>query len=253
MFGLKDTSVDVIKTNFIPVLMSVMALVKSSWRQLVYDVRSGSIDSSLPIPSECRDVLNEKLGGPCPARADQLREIFEQAESCNFKDVIPAIWPNVKMIQCACSGSYKSFVPILKHYCGPNVHISSFVLGCSEAGTYARVYRPTVNTSLFALVPHMFFEFIPFADISKEHPQALLSSEVQEGQVYELVLTTTTGFYRYRLGDLIKVVKLTNDKGPLFDLYGRSSMELVLTAYDHFFYESHLVEIMTEFVSDIKS
>ena len=253
VFGLKDTSVDVIKTNFIPVLMSVMALVKSSWRQLVYDVRSGSIDSSLPIPSECRDVLNEKLGGPSPARADQLREIFEQAESCNFKDVIPAIWPNVKMIQCACSGSYKSFVPILKHYCGPNVHISSFVLACSEAGTYARVYRPTVNTSLFELVPHMFFEFIPFADISKDHPQALLSSEVQEGQVYELVLTTTTGFYRYRLGDLIKVVKLTNDKGSLFDLYGRSSMELVLTAQDHFFYESHLVEIMTEFISDVKS
>ena len=249
----QDTSVDVIKTNFIPVLLSVMALAKSSWRKLVHDIRSGYIDSSLPIPSECRDILNEKLGGPCPARADQLREIFEQAESCNFKDVIPAIWPNVKMIQCACSGSYKSFVPILKHYCGPNVHISSFVLGCSEAGTYARVYRPTVNTSLFELVPHMFFEFIPFADISKEHPQALLSSEVQEGQVYELVLTTTTGFYRYRLGDLIKVVKLTNDKGPLFDLYGRSSMELVLTAQDHFFFESHLVEIMTGFISDVKS
>ena len=156
-------------------MLSVMALVKSSWRKLVHDVRSGSIDSSLPIPSECRDVLNEKLGGPYPARADQLREIFEQAESCNFKDVIPAIWPNVKMIQCACSGSYKSYTPILKHYCGPNVHISSFVLGCSEAGTYACVYRPTV----------------PFADISKDHPQALLSSEVQEGQVYELVSIAT--------------------------------------------------------------
>ena len=46
---------------------------------------------------------------------------------------------------------------------------------------------------------------------------------------------------------------LTNDKGPLFDLYGRSSMELVLTAQDHFFFESHLVEIMTGFISDVKS
>ena len=250
LFGLKDTSVDVIKTNFIPVLVSLLTDVKSTWRQMVSDVRSGLIDPSLPISSEYRYILNEKLGGPCPTRADQLQVIFEQAESSNFKDLIPALWPNVKMIQCACSGSYKSFIPILQHYCGPNVHISSFVLACSESGTYARVTRPTVNTSLFELVPHMFFEFIPFADINKEHPPTLLSGNVEEGQVYELVMTTTTGFYRYRLGDLVKVIEQTNDNGPLIDLYGRSS---VLTAFDHFFYEAHLVEIMTEFISDTKT
>ena len=61
-----------------------------SSHQMVSDVRSGLIDPSLPISSEYRDILNEKLGGPCPTRADQLQVIFEQAESSNFKDLIPA-------------------------------------------------------------------------------------------------------------------------------------------------------------------
>jgi hypothetical protein len=252
LFGLKDTSVDVIKCNFIPVLISAMTDVKHKWHQMVSDIRSGIIDASLPISSEYRDVLNKKLGGPSPARADQLQMIFEQAESSNFKDIIPAIWPTVTTIQCACSGSYTSFIPMLQHYSGPNIHISSLLLACSEVGTFAYVARPGKETSLFKLVPHMFFEFIPFMANDQEQPPTLLGNEVEEGQIYELVMTATTGFYRYRLGDLVKVIEQTNE-GPLIDLYSRQGMELILKAFDHYFYEAHLVEVMTMFISSYKS
>ena len=40
----------------------------------------------------------------------------------------------------------------------------------------------------------------------EENPDTLLMDEVEVGKRYEIVLTTTLGLYRYRLGDVIEIV-----------------------------------------------
>ena len=51
-----------------------------------------------------------------------------------------------------------------------------------------------------------FFEFIPELDDEKEQPTTLLAHELALSGKYFVVMTTSAGLYRYRLGDLVEVV-----------------------------------------------
>jgi hypothetical protein len=90
--------------------------------------------------------------------------------------------------------------------------------GGTEGGIYAMqtwdyegmVFVPTLN----------FFEFIPEDEHFKwqlDHsyqPETILLDEVKAGEVYEVVITNLHGgiMTRYRLGDLIRVISLKNEK-----------------------------------------
>ena len=50
----------------------------------------------------------------------------------------------------------------------------------------------------------MFHEFIP---VDSDDPnKTLLLNELEEGKLYEIVLTSKAGFYRYRIKDVVRVV-----------------------------------------------
>ena len=45
----------------------------------------------------------------------------------------------------------------------------------------------------------------------EEQPDTMFMDEVELGALYELVITTASGFFRYRFGDVIKVVDYYNN------------------------------------------
>ena len=73
-------------------------------------------------------------------------------------------------------------------------------------------------------VPDMnFLEFIPEDELDKSRkepgyqPRTLLLDQVTPGSIYEIVVTNFHGgtFVRYRLGDLIKIIALGNEKAGI--------------------------------------
>jgi len=54
----------------------------------------------------------------------------------------------------------------------------------------------------------IYYEFIPAYELNNEHPQTLELIEVQLDTNYALVITTTAGLWRYKLGDTIKFTSL---------------------------------------------
>ena len=54
--------------------------------------------------------------------------------------------------------------------------------------------------------PHSYYVLFSSHYSTKESPHTLLMDEVEVGQRYEIAITTTSGFYRYRLGDVVEVV-----------------------------------------------
>jgi hypothetical protein len=245
VFALKVKTVHLVIASFIPIIVRAMTELKAKWSQMVTDIRLGRIDPSLPIPDDQRDTLNEKLGGPDPERADQLQAVFEEAQALDFKDIMIKLWPDIKSVLCGCSGNQSCFVPTVQGYCGPSVRISSAIYNCSES-TLGLPAKPGVVTSLFRLLPNIFYEFIPLDDINENNPCTLLPNEVEEGKIYEIVITTFNGWYCYRNGDLIKVIETTNE-GPLIDFYGRGKMTLFLS--EHRLYEADVEAVMSEYTS----
>ncbi len=90
--------------------------------------------------------------------------------------------------------------------------------GGTEGGIYA---TQTWDYDGMTFVPNLnFFEFIPEREYFKwqlDHsyePRAVLMDEVRAGEKYELVITNLHGgaLVRYRVGDLIKITSLRNEK-----------------------------------------
>ena len=49
-----------------------------------------------------------------------------------------------------------------------------------------------------------FFEFVPLEEIDSPTPTVLESHELQEGNDYYILLTTSSGLYRYNIHDVVR-------------------------------------------------
>ncbi len=244
VFGLKEDNLNEIRSVFITAVINAVLLIKTRWRDMINDIRTGKFNS-LTIGK--RDALEKFLGGPDPIRADVLQKIFEQVEPLDCENMLSKIWPKLKVIKCLCSGNMSCFIPTLRYYCGPSIHISSYWYGCTETDIIGIPAKPMEEVSLFRLAPNNFYEFIPIEQAHEKYPHTLLTNEVEEENIYEIVLTTFSGFYRYRIGDFVKIIEQTKEFGPLFDFHGRGKMTLALDG--HTLYEANVEKAMTNLTS----
>src|SRR5581483_5153912 len=51
-----------------------------------------------------------------------------------------------------------------------------------------------------------FFEFVPQDEIASANPTVLTADQLEEGQCYYILFTTSAGLFRYNLHDIVKVV-----------------------------------------------
>jgi hypothetical protein len=64
------------------------------------------------------------------------------------------------------------------------------------------------NEMLLMLDYGIYYEFIPATEVEKENPKVINLAEVKLGEDYEMVISTTAGLWRYRLGDLIRFTNI---------------------------------------------
>ena len=85
--------------------------------------------------------------------------------------------------------------------------------------------NPYVKSIRYVIIPDtVFYEFIPSEELNKNNPITLCADELEIGKSYELVITTYTGLYRYRLGDVIKVIGFYNNSPEIEFLYRRNQV-----------------------------
>ena len=161
-----------------------------------------------------------------PQRADDLEAIFNQSNSENFEALAFRLWPKLVTVDALGSGPLSFYVPKVKYYLGKEVCLFSSVYAASEGpGLFGINKEPFRHPSAYSLLTEkVFFEFIPIAEVESENPKVYLAEEVKKGEVYEIVLTTNEGLYRYRIGDIVKIIEVFSNgsQSPLIDLLGRT-------------------------------
>src|SRR5262249_48643438 len=83
-----------------------------------------------------------------------------------------------------------------------------YILMASE-GVVAIPFDDRRSGGLLATPIH-FYEFIPEEQAERPDPDVLLAGDLEVGQSYVVVLSTTAGLYRYNIND---VVRVTGKKG----------------------------------------
>ena len=226
VFGLKASSIECILAGFCPAVLTAFNLLAQEWEQMANDIRNGTLKSSLNLTESQRIALEEALGDGDPQRADQLVAIMSESAKCGFKSVAHQLWPNLTHITTVAGGTFATYIPQIQHYLSENVHIGSPVYVSSECTFGVNKWSVSRVSAYSLLTSISFFEFIPLADADNAKPTTLLADEIKVGEVYEIVVTTSGGLYRYRNGDLIKVLEGDASEPPVIDVLDRKNIVL---------------------------
>lgn len=118
------------------------------------------------------------------------------------KDNILEIWPNLEVFFHG-AVSFTPYEKLFKRLI-PSDQMNYVETYNASEGFFGIQDQTDSKEMLLMLDYGIFFEFIPLDEIDKEHPKALTLDQVEEGQIYAVVITTNAGLWRYKIGDTIK-------------------------------------------------
>ncbi|MDK2962158.1 MAG: hypothetical protein PWP20_1284 [Eubacteriaceae bacterium] len=204
-FALLEEDLSFIGSAFMTALSDLMKYLEVNWELLVNDIENGSIDPEIKISDAVRQELLKKIK-PQPGRAQVLRKIFAQGFDT---PIIPRIWPGLSFAFAIGSGGFLVYTEKMRHYLG-DIPIYFSVYAASES---IMAICTEMESQEFTLIPDSaFYEFIPVEE-DADPLKTLTLDELEVGKDYEIVLTNTSGFYRYRIKDVVRVVGF-NKKCP---------------------------------------
>ena len=229
LLALRERRLSFLMSTFSPTLYDMIVYVQHHWQSLCEDIEKGQINPDIAVDPKLRKQLEEKLS-PDPERAREIREIMREHGKDAF---IPLLWPDLKRIAAVGTATFAPFIDRLRPALGEEILVDYLGYVCSEA-TVAAPLRE--EDPAYMLLPFGgFYEFIPVEDGTEAAP--LLLDQLEAGKEYELVVTNLSGFYRYRLGDVIRVTGYHNEcpmivfsyrKNQLISMYGEKVTETTL-------------------------
>ena len=197
-FAIEEPDIRDISVVFITRLLDIMRYIEDNWQMLVRDIETGTIDSSVQLPDDVRQSLTTKIK-PNPQRATQLREIFENGFD---KPIAPAMWPNLTVIRSVAGGGFAPYTERLRRFIGNEVHIMYTGYNASE-GAFSVPFEMDSPASVM-LPRSVYFEFVSVDE--PDYKNTLGVEDLEVGKDYEVIITSGSGFYRYKMRDAVHCV-----------------------------------------------
>ncbi|KAK8564025.1 hypothetical protein V6N13_005757 [Hibiscus sabdariffa] len=210
------------------ILVRGIKFLEDYWKELCSNIRTGQLSDWIS-DTGCRNALSMVLEKPNPELADTIEDI------CNAKSwegIIKKLWPGTKYIDATVTGSMVQYVPMLEFYCGDLPLVSKcYASSECDLGINIKPLSNPCDTS-YTFIPNMaYFEFLPMHEDSEEVRNKKEESElvdlvnVKPGRFYEPVVTTFTGLYRCKMGDILKATGYHNN-APQFQFVRRKGVFL---------------------------
>lgn len=178
-------------------LVLLARILQERAEALLEDLAAGSLRHAPHLTEQERSAL-ERLLRPAPQRARFLREILRADGT-----LLPrTVWPHLVAINCWQGGSAPFYLAQLDELWG-KVPRRCLGLRASE-GTFTIPLRDHTPSGVLAVGGHV-MEFVEGEDTPTPQTPTLLPHELELGKRYRLIITTSGGFYRYDLGDIVEV------------------------------------------------
>ena len=120
---------------------------------------------------------------------------------------VTEIWPNLRVLLGGgvSAGPYHD---VLRERLGRDDVVLVDTYNATEGGVYATTDHSGSPGLLMIPDRGVFFEFIPVEDHEAALPRRVPLWEVEQDRVYAIVVTTPSGLYAYKLGDLVRFPSL---------------------------------------------
>ena len=221
-FALANPDITAIHGVFVHRAVGLFRYIEDYWDELLDDMEHGTVNARFDISDAWRNYLHEHLP-PDPERASELRALDRTSLRMGM---LRKIWKKLRYARIISGDMFSVFSKKLADYLG-DLPLHSFAYASSESNIGI---APRMNvTDEYVLLPDTcYFEFIPEDQIQK--PQDFLTiRQVEKGKRYELVLTTLSGLYRYRIGDVVEITGFLGEAPAVRICYRR---DLVISILD---------------------
>ncbi|CAN6477808.1 unnamed protein product [Victoria cruziana] len=209
---------------FAPIFLRVMNFLEQNFHDLADDLEHGTVDPRI-TDAEVRATLEAKLT-PDPENAAYIRR---ECSTGNWQGIIRRIWPKARFVDVVVTGAMAQYIPTLDFYSG-SLPLSSTAYASSESFFGINLHPfCDIEEIAYTIMPNLaYFEFLPYKSQenggqAKEELQLVDLADVVVGKEYEMVVTTYSGLYRYRIGDILRVLRFYN-KAPEFKFVGRKNV-----------------------------
>ena len=195
-FALANPIIGMLTTANPSTLVMLARLADEHKQEIIRDIREGTISERFEIPGPVRDALR-RVACKHPRRSRELEQVVEQTGSLYPRNC----WPQLALLAVWIGGSAGAYVPALRKYYG-DIAIRDHGLSASEGRMTIPLSDGRPDGALD--IGSHYFEFIPAEEYGKKDATVLECHELQEGRDYFILLTTSSGLYRYDIQDVVR-------------------------------------------------
>ena len=193
-FAISDPWVGMLITANPSTVLQMAEYAEANAESLIRDIHDGTA-SHATLPAD-QKLLARRLK-PRPRRAQELERIINEHGALKLS----ACWPHLNCLGVWSGGSAGAYIPQLRQHFG-NIPVRDHGLHASE-GRMTLPIDDNTASGLLEVETH-FFEFIPAGEADSTDPVVLEAHELQEGHEYLILLTTSSGLYRYNIQDVVR-------------------------------------------------
>ncbi|GHT75802.1 hypothetical protein FACS1894124_7620 [Spirochaetia bacterium] len=185
-------------------LVEMQTNANEFYDEYVNDIEHGTLTHRFEYPAEIRSALEAKLK-PNPKRAEELRKL-----KARYGTVLPKhYWPRMVEVMVWFCGNTKVYFDKIRDSFPPECVFHEFGYLASECKAGLALKANSPDTVLFGHL--QLFEFIHESEIDSPNPRIYQMHEIEEGQRYTLLITTSAGLYRYNMNDILEVTGRYNE------------------------------------------
>ena len=162
--------------------------------RLLRSVETGRLEALDALDPGVRAALAARIR-PLPAVADRLR----REGGLTFANV----WPRIQLVTTWTGGSCGIALETLRKRLPPRTAVME--LGYQATECRGSIAIEAGTSSGLPLLNDCFFEFVEQALWDAGTPRVLTLEELEVGTKYYIIVTTTSGLYRYFMNDLVEV------------------------------------------------
>lgn len=181
---------------------------------LIRSVHDGAPDAGIEVPRAIRQAERRRLR-PNPQRARELDAIVARTGHLYPKDA----WPDLRLVGNWTGGSVAAY---MRHY--PVYYGDPAVRDIGLIASEGRMTIPIGDHTPGGIleITSSFFEFVPVGEIDSAQPTVLEAHELQEGRDYYILLTTSSGLYRYNIFDVVRCLGW-HEQAPILAFLNKGS------------------------------
>ncbi|EIW81568.1 hypothetical protein CONPUDRAFT_124754 [Coniophora puteana RWD-64-598 SS2] len=221
-FALAESSLTTLCMLWSTTFVDFIRWIDEEWETLVTAIETDKLPQ-LPGTEEVYSSVATKFFA-VPARAEELRKIGPPSHTAEGWTV--KVWPKLELLVAVCSGTFGRVYPQVRAYIGPDIPIRPVVYACTECAI-AISYddrMPNVNQVLTE-------DYIELLEVTPTNEDGELKHlwQLLVGRLYEPVVTTRSGLWRYRMGDVVEFAGFSPaDGSPLLRPRERRNQSLRL-------------------------